>query len=862
MKKLLLFLVLLYFSVLVNSQPVYLISDGGTHSTCYCNFFDSGNSGGNYGANEDFTITFHSTSGTNTHIKMSINNFDVDPSDTLYVFDGSNIAAPLIGAYNNTNNPASTAFQATIYNVSGDLTFRFRSNGVTQASGWFASLSCIPLCQQVWAAVDTLVFDPLPDDSGYVDICHGDTITFAALGSGPGVFPQNGILYTQDAASSLFIWNFGDGTIDTGQVIAHYYSAIHGYDISIQVIDNHGCTNTNFLPLRVRISGNPISTVNPLPNICSKDDTLEITVGYDINNVIQVVPVVSTQASSQSFDSTLFIPDGNLCSVQCYNTDVTFTSFVPGATITSASDILSICVNMEHSYVGDLGFTIYCPNGQNVVLDPNTHSGGAYLGSPMGGASHDAYDSDTYPCDPAYNPSGVGSTYCWSEIYSQQGTMDILSYGTSPVDSTNQITHTNYITSENPLSGLIGCPLNGTWNIQICDDFTIDNGYIFNWTLNLDPSLLPTGWWYDVPIDSFAWGGSYIVGTTDSSIFVYPSTGGTYTYSLTIYDAFGCTYDTTLNIIVVDKPVVNLGNDTSLCDGTILTLDAGNPNADAYLWSTGATSQQIQVNTTGTYIAEVTNTDGGALQCKDSDTIIVTFFPVPVVNLGSDTCIETGIVLDAGFVPNYIYNWSTGATTPTINVSSTGIYFVEVQSGTGSPCFDKDTINIKLIPHPVVDLGPDTTICIQRSVSLTVTQSNETSDFTYVWNNGSINTSSIVFSPNGIPGPHIVSVVKTGCTTATDTVIVTGKLCDVTVPNVFTPNGDGYNDFFVIKGLKDYPNTLVQIFNRWGKKVYESTNYQNDWDGKNQNDGVYFFVITFIDYLEPMTGTVTIFRKN
>lgn len=866
MKKLLLFILLLFFASFINAQPVYLISDGGTQSTCQGNFFDSGNSGGNYGANENYTITFHSTSGTNTHIKMSVNNFDVDPSDTLYVYDGSNTSAPLIGAYNNTNNPASTAFQATIYG-SGDLTFKFKSNGLTQAAGWFASLSCIPLCQQIWSAIDTLAFNPLPDDSGYVDICLGDTITFAALGSGPGVFPQDGILYDQDSATSLFIWDFGDGVIDTGRVIDHYYNYVHGFTVNLMVIDDHGCQSTNFLPLKVRISGNPIGAVNPLPNMCSKLDTVEITVGYDINSVIQVVPVISNQGSSQSFDSTMFIPDGNLCSVQCYNTDVTFNSFVPGATITSSSDIISICVDMEHSYLGDLGFTIYCPNGQSVNLDPNTHSGGAYLGEPMGGISHDTYDNDTYPCDPAYNDPGVGWTYCWSEIYPQQGTMDALSnsgggYGSTgmSVDSTNQVNNTNYITPANPLSGLIGCPLNGTWNIQICDDFTVDNGYIFSWTLNLDPALLPTGWSYEVPIDSFAWGGNYIIGSTDSSIYVYPSTGGVYTYSLTIYDSYGCTYDTTLAITVVNTPSVDLGPDTSVCNGAVLSLDAGNPGS-VFDWSTGATWQNILVNSSGAYSVTVTNTDGGSLYCTDIDTINVLYFPMPVVNLGPDTCTENSLILVADTNTSFIYSWSTAETTPSITVNSSGIYSVLVQSGVGSPCFKSDTVDIDVIPHPVVNLGPDTTICAHWEIALYANQSPDSPDYIYQWIPSGASDNYLTFSPNGVPGMYPVIVVKTGCTSVTDTVYIDGILCEVTVPNVITPNADGYNDYFVIVGLDNYPNTLLQIFNRWGNKIYESTNYQNDWDGEGHHDGVYYYVITFPEYLESMTGTITVLAQ-
>jgi len=863
MKKYIFTLFLLFFSGFIYSQTI-LISQGGTQNTCVGDFYDSGGSGSNYGSNENFSMTFHSNNGTLTHTRMDFHTFDVDPSDTLYIYDGSTTGSPLLGAYNNTNPLTGLAVEASISNASGDLTFKFKSNAVTEAGGWFASLVCIPVCQQVLAAVDPVVFHPLPDDSGYVNICHGDSITFAALGSGPGVFPQNNMQYSQSASTSLFIWNFGDGTIDTGQVIHHYYPNIHGYDVSLTVIDVHGCTNTNFFPLRVRISGNPIGAINALPNICSKQDTIQITVGYNVNDVIQVVPVVSNQSTSQSFDSTMLIPDGPICGVQCYNTDVTFTCFTPGQTITSPSDILSICVNMEHSFGGDLGFTIFCPNGQNVAIAPNLHSGGMGLGISLDGAPYDG--SGTQACDPAYNTPGTGWPYCWSEIYSQVGTYNSQCNGTNnPIDSVNQINHTGYFTPNNPLSGLIGCPLNGTWNIQICDDWASDNGFIFNWTLNLDPSLLTTtGWSYNVPIDSIGWSGSYIIGTTDSSIFVHPAIGGTYSYTMTIFDAYGCSYDTTLSITVVNTPLVNLGSDTVLCGNAILTLDAGNLGANAYQWSQGGTTQTIQVGggTTGggMFIVTVTNTDGGALSCTDVDTINVTVFLQPVVNLGPDTCTESGIVLDAGPGNNYLYTWNTGATTQTITATSTQTYFVEVQSGVGSPCFDHDTINIKVIPHPYMNLGPDTTICIQRSVTLDATQSNESPDYVYYWNPGGANTSSITYSPNGVPGPVTVTVIKTGCTSDTASVIVTGKLCDVTVPNVITPNGDGFNDYFVIKGIEDYPQTHLQIFNRWGKKIYESTDYKNDWNGEKYHDGVYYYILTFVDYIEPMKGTISVLK--
>ncbi len=345
---------------------------------------------------------------------------------------------------------------------------------------------------------------------------------------------------------------------------------------------------------------------------------------------------------------------------------------------------------------------------------------------------------------------------------------------------------------------------------------------------------------------------SYLWNTGNTSSSINATNSGM--YSVTVTNSSGCTGIDSINLYI-QNPSVNLGNDFVLCYGQPLTLDAGS-GFSSYLWQDGSTNQAYSVGASGTYWVAAINASG----CIGSDTINVTFVTHPIVSFGPDTCVETGIILDAGSGTNYIYTWSTGATTQTINVVNSGNYYVEVQSGSVSSCFDKDTIYVKVIPTPVVNIG-DTTICIQRSVQLFATQSNESPEFTYLWNPGGDTTSSITYSPNGNIGPNIITVLKTGCSSVIDTIIVTGKLCEITIPNVITPNNDGYNDYFVIKGLEDYPNTLLQIFNRWGKKVYESSNYQNNWNGENNNDGVYFYVITFMDYLNPMTGTITVINK-
>ncbi len=92
---------------------------------------------------------------------------------------------------------------------------------------------------------------------------------------------------------------------------------------------------------------------------------------------------------------------------------------------------------------------------------------------------------------------------------------------------------------------------------------------------------------------------------------------------------------------------------------------------------------------------------------------------------------------------------------------------------------------------------------------------------------------------------------------------VTDQNCDLTIPNVFTPNADGINDEFEIKNLEHYPNAQMVIFNRWGNKVFEHNDYYNNWwDGANAPDGTYFYVLRYtrLGKTRYAEGTVTIIR--
>ncbi len=197
------------------------------------------------------------------------------------------------------------------------------------------------------------------------------------------------------------------------------------------------------------------------------------------------------------------------------------------------------------------------------------------------------------------------------------------------------------------------------------------------------------------------------------------------TYALTVTDANGCTGTASVQITVNPAPAVDLGPDVTVCGGTPVLLNAGNPGA-AYQWSTGATGQTLAVTTSGTYWVRVT--DG--LGCPAFDTVRVHFLPRPVVNLGADAAVCGTTWLDAGN-PGATYQWSDGSTGRVLAVNGSGAYRVVVRTAAG--CQAADTVNITVQPPVQVRLGADQTVCGGTEVLLDAGNPGST----YQWGDGS-----------------------------------------------------------------------------------------------------------------------------
>lgn len=163
---------------------------------------------------------------------------------------------------------------------------------------------------------------------------------------------------------------------------------------------------------------------------------------------------------------------------------------------------------------------------------------------------------------------------------------------------------------------------------------------------------------------------------------------GSFTVKLTVTAVSGLTSTRSKSIFLTNgtPPVVNLGNDSTLCPGAGMVLNAGNSGA-TYAWSTGATAQTIGVSKSGAYSVVVNKTG-----CIAKDTILVTVKTSPVVSLGNDTAVCAGVTvpLDAGNA-GASFVWSTGDITQQINAAAAGTYWVRADEG---GCSSSDTIHI------------------------------------------------------------------------------------------------------------------------------------------------------------------------
>jgi gliding motility-associated-like protein len=353
-------------------------------------------------------------------------------------------------------------------------------------------------------------------------------------------------------------------------------------------------------------------------------------------------------------------------------------------------------------------------------------------------------------------------------------------------------------------------------------------------------------------------------------------------YSVTVTDANGCTDTMSINLINPAPLVLTTSITPSSCNNTsdavITSTVTGGLPVYTYTWTGPAaftsTNSSVSGLAPGVYSLQLADFSG----CQQSTTLQVVSNVTVIAVAGNDStfCQNGAFSLDGSASvssPTATYGWyqlpsaspfSNAITVPVTPPIGTTTFVLMVQE---NGCTDSDTLSLTSNVPPVVDAGPNFTLTIYTSTVIGGSPTSATG-VSYTWSPAFSLDNANIPNPtasNTVNTAYTVTVTDANGCTASDTMHV-HIFPDIIIPNGFSPNGDGKNDTWIIDNIEQFPDCVVEVYNRWGELLFMSKGYVNKWDGKyNGKDlpvGTYYYIINLNHefFPNPYTGPITIFR--
>lgn len=881
MRNLLLFGLACIVNLSLFSQT-YIMTNGSI-STCSGDFYDDGGLAGDYAVDTTLTYTVCSSSPGFT-MSVIFSSFDTESGyDELCIYDGNSTSATLIGCFDGTELDGQT-----IEGTGGCLTFEFYSDFIIADPGWEATFDCKAPCQAVDASISTITPTPVgPENS--IQICLGDSVQATAAVS----FPENNTYYAQSAGTSTFTWYSGGGYKTDGQSVNITYNSPRRSGLYLIVEDVEGCSDT--VKAGIVSAGLP-PTFDEL--VFTDNDT--VCLDDSVTITMSPKPTELTLPSLEVGD-TINLPDG---SGQSYTSTLNINIFDAGTTY-EPGFIADFFANMEHSFLGDLEIKIICPNGQEAILKSYPGGGGTFLGEPV-----DVTANNGVP--------GVGYLYTFNQNNSTYGTMvgEAGNYQQNFTDALgNNYTNEDYLPAGSYLPEedydalLTGCPLNGAWTIEITDNLSIDDGFVFEWGITFNEIIMTdTSAQTVVPqVISMAWDPdpTIVSNPNDSTIVVLPTAAGKFDYTFRVQDDFGCVHDTLVSVYVKDRPQSNAGNDTATCL-TLLELAPEVKGTDP-LWTaiSGPGGFEYDDSTIHNAITKVTDTGLYSFALTEDvdgcqsypDTINILFFSLVNtidIEVDNDTvCIPNAVTFnnlsDMSQFSDIRWNLGDGTEinselSPTHNYTNAGCYDVLITLTSPQGCtvdslfpnfvcaYYYPTANFTFDPfEPVV---PQTQVTF---TDLSTAAGNDSLYYVWLFDSLAVDSSQnpVYEFPTTVSGTYNNTLIvynEGGCADTISRELTVKNFLSIFVPNSFTPNGDNANDFFYpVLTNSDLIEYNVYLFDRWGNIVNESEDMELDykWNGRLKDNspapaGVYSYLIRWKELDDTrnrkMTGHFTLFR--
>ncbi len=677
-----------------------------------------------------------------------------------------------------------------------------------KVTDWLGCTDSLTKVNYVEARHPTALFNP-----NKIAACIGENIIFTNTS-----FGATGLHYQ---------WTYGDGTNDTAKNTVHAYAAAGSYPVRLIVTDSTGCSDT-------AVTGLPISVTHPTASL-SLSDTLAVCppliVNFTANSPTATVwdwdfgngssAIIanpsSTYAAAGVYKVKLIVYDGNACTDTAY-ANVRVLGYAGALSYTPLAGCVPLTVN----------FTANVSNVPMMVWDFSSGDTALVTGKTY---------SYTYTTAGVYVPKLV--------FYDGKGCR---------ASSTGLDT----IKVDDVFAGFKVLPPCERTPLTLVDT-----------SHSLFSAL--TSWRWDFG------GGQIATGSTTTR--VYPA-AGQYPVTLIVTNARGCVDTLSKNITINPLPVITASPDTMVCVPDAVTLSA--KGGLSYTWSPAATlsctscvSPRAAPTAPTSYLVIGIDSNG----CTNKDTVKIgiqtkTTFTVAT---GGEICLGQHFRLVANGAT--LYNWTPASTLSNADTSApvatptvTTTYIATGREG--SCAADTHAVKVIVNPLPTVDAGQDERLLAGNSVSL---QASGSGIEHLAWKADPTLSCTDCYSPDASPKAtttyYVTAYTTKGCT-ATDSVTVR-VLCDASqlfIPNTFTPNGDGSNDYFFPRGKGIDFVSSFRVYSRWGELLFERNGmavndeyagWNGTFGGQKLAPDVYVYIIEALcDNGEPIMwkGDISLMR--
>jgi gliding motility-associated-like protein/uncharacterized repeat protein (TIGR01451 family) len=667
---------------------------------------------------------------------------------------------------------------------------------------------------------------------------------------------------------------------NSGSIVEDLTDLLAG-DYTIDVTDVNGCAQTADFTVTQPAAGMNISATHT-DLLCFEDSTstLDLTVSGG------VTPYSYAWVSGQNTEDlqnlpagtyTVMVTDANNCPQ-----DFTYSITEPGPLTGTFSNTNPVCQSGGQGSIdliisgGTPTFTYLWNNNETTEDLSNLFAG-----------DYEVFVQDVNGCSATFqtslsDPDALTLSAVISDVLCYNGSSGIInitvgngtlpytfdwSNGTVNEDATN-IPEGSYFVN---VSDANGCGIFETFQVNQPDTLVYistsnTTSLLCNGDSDASISIVVAG---GTPAYTFAW--------TNAATTQNISNLSAGTYSVTVTDDNGCnvsqsftiTQPTSLQLAETHTDVLCFGEATA----AIQVSTTGGTAPYTYLWNNGAQTEDLTSLPQGTYTLNVTDANGCTNQISITNSqpaagISVSSTEEAVLCFGgSNGSIDLSI---SGGTPGYTVLWNTNQSSEDLLNLLAGTYSVVVTDDNG--CTQTYSTTVTEPSGPLTLIGIESSICFGSTDGMAIVQaSGGTPGYTYLWNTGSSDTNDTLTGLN--TGTYTVVVTdQNGCFESVSVSVFQPDDLDgcvgLEMPNVFSPDNDDVNEFYLpIKALniKEYN---VQIVNRWGNLMYEGNDYTKGWDGtvngNEATDGVYFYKVVYTDNYDrsgTLQGFVTLIRK-